>query len=569
MGRPIVLKRPEEATNHKSEKTAEFVIPDLSIVNNNQKPMTHTKPIVPTMGDVPPPVTPLQAKVVEEKKEVLSKLSQEIEESKKLPERKVDEMTVVFNLRQLEMEQKTKDLEAKKIKVERELNHMLSLKNSKFHEELKIATETLIDETKKIAPLEKSLEGLVDSIQKIRLEMIRLFNQGLEERKKSIAELGATKVEVTKMSGLVQETVGDLSLAYRDILSASKRTLNDFETDSVKLLLAKQELETTKIEKDKYDFDLSEIQRKIELYDQNAKAVEAKIEVKQNELDGLIRKNLESEERVRSQEAKISNTSQKLNEVEALVNLKKIELSEAQSALKVCQAESENFKVSLDILKGTIERKEKSLHSMDDEANSYSKRVQELRNTEVELLKVIGVLETSKAVTEGELSGLESKKAALVQAVDHMKHLYDEQKRHLELLKSDLNQRFKTEEDRCHIEHQHKIHDWELQFTEHCLNRKAKLTKELEEMSLAHSVSLVKLKDGFVVEAKKSVLDILDINEFSSREERIASMQSAFDTAASKFVLSPIVNHSLVWKKAFWCTSIISFALTGLLIWKW
>ena len=61
MGRPVVLKRPEEVINHKAEKTAEFVIPDLSLVK------TSTPSISPrtVTSEVPPPVAHLQEKVME------------------------------------------------------------------------------------------------------------------------------------------------------------------------------------------------------------------------------------------------------------------------------------------------------------------------------------------------------------------------------------------------------------------------------------------------------------------------------------------------------------------------
>lgn len=414
MGRPVVMKRPEEVINLKAEKTAEFVVPDLSLKLLSD--------------EEPPPVSFLQ--------------------------------------------------------------------------------QNGTTENKKKPDYEMGLQKLAD-------------------------ELEATKVEVAKMSSLVQETVGDLSLAYRDILSASKRTLDDF--------MVKQELEGARLEKESLELDLAELQRKINSHQQTL---------------------LEKEEALRQIDSQKAFTQQSLSSLEA-------QMVETKNNLVSYQVESENLKVSLDILKGTIERKEKFLQGMGDEVVAYGKRVQDLKNTEVELLRIIHILETSKAVSEGELSGLESRKISFAQSIDEMKHLHEEQLKHFEALKTDLDQRYKTEEERHQLEHQHKVHDWELQFTEHCLTRKTKLTKDLEELSLAHSISLLKLKEGFVLEAKKSVLDILDINEFSSRDERLASMQSAFDTAASKFVLSPIINHSAIWKRAFWCTSLISFTLTALLIWKW
>lgn len=566
MGRPVVMKRPADTTTHKSEKTAEFVLPDLALIKSDS---TSVIPTMPSMPDAPPPVAPIQAKVVQEKKETLSKLDQEIADSKKEVVRQVDEKTTMFNLRQLEMEQKTLELEEKKARVEQELNHLLTMKNSKFHEELKLATETLIDETKKIAPLEKSLEGLVDSIQKIRLEMIRLFNQGLEERKKSVEELAATKVEVTKMSGLVQDTVGELSVAYRDILSASKRTLNDFETDSVKLRMVKQETDHVALEKERQQGSLEIIAKNIELKQQLLSEVQAEVQAKKSEAEKLAKEVLDWQETLRSHDSKMSACRQAIADVEALTSGKKAELAEARAALSQLQVESENLKVSMDILKGAHERKQKNLGQLEHEITESVKRSEAMKHAEVEIMRALGNLELAKAVATGDLAALESQKAAMLTVVQEVKQLQEAQDKLLAEKKEDLLQRFKTEEDRHHLELQQKIHDWELQFTEHCVSRKAALSKELEELSLAHSESLLKLKDAFLVEAKKSVIDILDVKEFAGRAERIKAMQTAFDVAASNFILAPIANHHARWKRAFWCALVMSVALSGLLIWKW
>lgn len=541
MGRPVVMKRPTQTTAHKSEKTAEFVIPDLALIKSD------SQTVVPTMADMPPPVAPLRVKAVEEKQAALTKIDQEIAETKQDAVRKVDEKTQMFNLRQLELEAKTQELEEKKSKMEKEL-----------HDELKQITSGLLEETKKIS----GLETVVDSVQKVRLEMIRLFNQGLDDRKKNYEELATTKSEITKMHALVQETVGDLSLAYRDILAASKRTLNDFESDSVKVLMAKQELDKVALEKERLDNQLAMLSKELVIVE--TKLTEARQETATKET--LLRK---LEQEVHEHETKLHGLQDSSSKLVSEITARESELQTVRAQLKQTHVESENLKVSMGILQGTFDRKTKALTQMENEMSACGERTENMRQTEIEMMRTIANLESSRSVAQADVDGMNSQKNALQEIIREMKQLHQAQEQGLEEKKAELAQRCKTEEERYRMELQQKTHDWELQFSEHCVTRKAELTKELDEMSLKHSQSLLQLKERFVQEGKKAAIDVLDVKEFASREERQHALAAALDMAVSDHVLSPLVNYSQRWKVAFGASAVMSAVLTGLLVWKW
>lgn len=535
------MKRPAQSSVHKSEKTAEFSIPDLALIKSD------AQTVVPTMADVPPPVAPLRVKAMEEKQAALTKLDREIAETKQDAVRKVDEKTQMFNLRQLELEAKTQELEEKKAKMEREL-----------HEELKQITSGLLEETKKIT----GLETVVDSVQKVRLEMIRLFNQGLDDRRKNFEELAATRTEITKMHGLVQETVGDLSLAYRDILAASKRTLNDFESDSVKVLMAKQELDKVAIERERIETALSRVTKELNAAEARLKEVHEECTTKANRAQELS-------QTIQNHEAKLHALEQSVTQLTSEISGREQQLNTLQAQISQAHVESENLKVSLGILQGSCERKAKSLEQMESELEATSERTEKLRHSEVEMIRTIANLETAKSVAQADTEALSAQRKAMQEIVQELKQLQQAHEQGLEAKKADIAQHCKVEEERYRMELQQKTHAWELQFSENCVARKAQLTQELADLSAQHAQSLLQLRERFVQEAKKAAIEVIEVKEFTGRQERQRALDEALDVALSAHLLAPVINYSRRWKLAFCSTAVATVALSVLLAWKW
>jgi hypothetical protein len=133
------------------------------------------------------------------------KLNDEISQAKNKLEsthREDHESTKVFNLAQLKANQEVQLLAEKKQKVEKEINTLMHMKNSKMHEDLQKVTRYLVQETKRIAPL---LENSVKSGQE--------NNSTLEEIK---ALRGELKNEVSNVLGDVKSAVLSLHQSYKD-----------------------------------------------------------------------------------------------------------------------------------------------------------------------------------------------------------------------------------------------------------------------------------------------------------------------------------------------------------------
>jgi hypothetical protein len=133
------------------------------------------------------------------------KLNDEIAEAKNKLEnthREDHESTKVFNLAQLKANQEVQQLAEKKQKVEKEINSLMHMKNSKMHEDLQKVARYLVQETKRIAPL---LENSVKSGQE--------NNSTLEEIK---ALRGELKTEVSTVLNDVKSVVLGLHQSYRD-----------------------------------------------------------------------------------------------------------------------------------------------------------------------------------------------------------------------------------------------------------------------------------------------------------------------------------------------------------------
>lgn len=561
MSRPVVMKRPSESTAHKSEKTAEFILPDLKAVKDEPGP---------------PPVAPIQAKLIQEKQDIVGQLAREIEEVKQSAVRQVDEKTQVFNLRQLQLEAKTEELESRKLQVEREINQMLTLKNSKFHEELKEATNTLIDETRKIAPLEKGLESLLENIQKIRLDMIKLFNQGLEDRKKSVEELAATKLEIKRLGEGVKEAGGEWLRQQQEMIRANHEAMLQFEEHHAKAWVVRQELEELHKEKHRIQLAMDEMRAKHQHFEadlqsraEEVHALNAQVLSLKAEWERLKALHEAESHQQREVEERLVRSKQLSEEADRELYARKSQLTELKNQLAQLSVESENVKMSVEILHGTHERKLRGLHEVDEEIQEKIVQLQHLKQDEIALMQVILNLESAKGVHEAQIAQLKVQHEAQHALQAEVVKVQEAAQAHYQARLQELQLLAKNEEERAQLDVQRKTQQWELEFTEHCVSRKAQLQGDLEQMTKDHAESLLRLKDALAHEAKKAVLDILDVKEFASREARIKAMEDALDVTASKFVLAPIRSHLRRWKIASLVLGLAAIALGVLLYRHW
>jgi hypothetical protein len=186
------------------------------------------------------------------------KLNDELNQAKNKLEnthRDDHESTKVFNLAQLKANQEVQLLAEKKEKVEKEINVLMQMKNSKMHEDLQKVTRYLVQETKRIAPL---IENSVKSGQE--------NSSTLEEIK---ALRGELKAEMSGILKDVKNVVVDLHQSYRDDYEELDKKKKDLKREiadlAIKLLPMSEKWKTENEVYNKLQLEVSNLKNEYSL----------------------------------------------------------------------------------------------------------------------------------------------------------------------------------------------------------------------------------------------------------------------------------------------------------------
>jgi hypothetical protein len=186
------------------------------------------------------------------------KLNDELNQAKNKLEnthRDDHESTKVFNLAQLKANQEVQLLAEKKEKVEKEINTLMQMKNSKMHEDLQKVTRYLVQETKRIAPL---IENSVKSGQE--------NSSTLEEIK---ALRGELKAEMSGILKDVKNVVVDLHQSYKDDYEELDKKKKDLKREiadlAIKLLPMSEKWKTENEIYNKLQLEVSNLKNEYSL----------------------------------------------------------------------------------------------------------------------------------------------------------------------------------------------------------------------------------------------------------------------------------------------------------------
>lgn len=251
--------------------------------------------------------------------------------------RQNNESTVVFNLRQLEANDKVEELEKKKVEIEKEINSMMNLKNSKVHEDLQKVVRFLVSEMKRIAPM---LDATIKD--------------------------GAKNVEVANRS--IKE-LNDIKEIISKVYEEQKQTVEHNFEEKIKLKeeIAELELKHHLIE-EKFKFD-----------HENYQKLTTDINQIRNELSTLLNQKLEIEQElskiVGSGRDEVFRLQNEKNTLDEIVGKIKVELHEFEIKKKDKDQEELEYEKKIKPLKDQI-------HSLYDQVAEKNTKVNQL-NTEI------------------------------------------------------------------------------------------------------------------------------------------------------------------------------------------
>lgn len=343
----------------------------------------------------------------EELKKEQESIVQEIEKVKAEPVvRKTDESTRVFNLRQETMTAKIKELEMRRIRTEKELHAILRQKNSTLHEDLKKATLILVEETKKIAPLEKEIESGVSKISHLRNEMQLLFESTSGEHKKNSQAIGEQTKEINHLGVIIKETLSFLDQNFRHLTSS----IEQMSVEKISLASAVESL--------KWDIQGKQnILKAFEQKQQELTLVEGKIKILQEKLPEL-----------KEQESRAFNLRE---EIPFLVKERDTLHVSIQSAIQE-KNEIINVQVRMELnlkqMEDQLSSKREALLTVEKEIIDAKKRLDSCRDDAFNLTGQMQLDQQTLARVKAEVAQFESTKSSCQKLQDESFSFYKEKK---------------------------------------------------------------------------------------------------------------------------------------------
>ena len=522
------------------EKTAEFELPDF-----------------PKKNQVVPPAPAIQNKVATLRTENLQ-LKQEIEEVKTESVRKVDEPTRVFNLRQAQMVQKLRELEAKKVATQKAIQKMLEEKNNTLHADLSKATATLVTESQRFAPLEKEFSEGMQKLSTLRAELQNVIEQSSSERKKNSQAIIDQGVEITNLQRLVQSCFDLMSKDYAH-LSNSIRPLMDqkieLERELVELKTAHATFETEIKDQESRKFHLeiaiSEAGRKIEAHKKVEEEKQEflatlyeRIEKAQTELESFKRKTFEIEEQkkhdfesyqlklreLEEQKLSIENGIERLREEQALV-----------------EKNGETVKWSLASMTEQCELKKKTFEGLDKETIEVRKRIEDLRSEEASLHKSIANLSNTLHHLQGEVGGLEASRSAAYKLQEEAMSVLTERRQFYHQHVQDLEYAHKVKLAQLEKEYNDQKAEWDENFHHLEESQRASLEAKLEEQTVKYHSLLRDTQYALLSDMTKTVKRLFSKTAFESGQLRAEAAAEELEPMLKNYFNQTVNLHGKVW----------------------
>jgi len=412
--------------------------------------------------------------------------------------RKQDESTRVFNLRKVEMIEKIKALETKKAQVEREINSILQQKNSRVHQDLREATAFLVEETRKIAPIEKGIESKINSITNIKTELQMLFETATYERQKNLEVLKEQGKEIEHMSKMLNEATSLFKTDYKS-LSGSVGELFE-EKQALKLALAR-------------------LKEEIFTSEANLKKLRAK-EEELKDVGEDLRKGREKLEELRVSQLELSNFDVKLQDAKETYRNLEVTLNRKELEKMLLKQEVSRLEGVLGQLEDKILLQTLELSEAESSILSSKKRIEQIKQEEIDCFKHLAREQERLGIIREDLAKTESERISNSKSNDETSRFYEEKKnfylRELELLKSSHESKIIALE----AEYAKKKNDWEFEFKTYCSAKEEELKAHLAKTEQIGIENFKRRKNNFLNEVVNILSFQLNRKDFVTTEEK-------------------------------------------------
>lgn len=309
-----------------------------------------------------------------------------------------NESTVVFNLRQLEANGKVEELEDKKNQIEKEINNLMNLKNSKVHDDLQKVVRFLVQEMKRIAPLlETTINDGVknnEATQKNVIELTelkKLIGQLYEDQKKSLDQSFEEKIKL-------KEEIATLELSHHLINDKHKHDSEQYAVISQEYQKVRAEYSNLLSQKLEIEQELSKLVgfgreevTKLQSEKINLEEVVSKIKVELHEFDlkkqAKDSQEVEFEKKLKPLKEELHRLYDQVAEVTGQLNNKKSELtylekqySQKEEDLFSFKRQEKDLERKIHTLKKELEHVQSEMISTEERYNHFTNLIQQIES---------------------------------------------------------------------------------------------------------------------------------------------------------------------------------------------
>ena len=335
----------------------------------------------------------LVIKKVQALKTEQNKIETQIEAAKVEPVvRQQDENTQVFNLRQMQLVQKIKELEAKKQKTEQDINNLQTQKNSQLHNDLKKVAQVLMNETKSVS-----------KINHLKEDMQELFEVSSMDRKNALAFFDNQTKEMSQIKKMMEGCTKVMSEEYAKV----SREIQPLYAEKVAL------------EKELFPLRSEMTQHKSEV-----EALKNSIAAFKERIHSLS----ETEETLKTKIAVFESESQKIATFES--NKEKLiqEISEFQTQHTALFDSTSRLQMSVTGLSEILEQKRNSVLQLENEIFECVKRLNDYREQEVKFMQTAQNHQTTVSEIRAEIEQLTATRATLLKMQEDAQQFLNEKR---------------------------------------------------------------------------------------------------------------------------------------------
>lgn len=492
--------------------------------------MTAAKRIDPdrtTEMEIPPQIK----ENIEKLKKERQSITQKIEETKTEAEvRKVDESTVVFNLRQHQLHLKVEELEQKKAEAEKELNHLLQGKNVKLHNDMRKVAQFLINEVKKITPLNKDIHEKVTELSSLKQELQEFQQEQKNVHSKANDELLKQGSELRALSELLHQTTKHLREDFDKAVQELEILRKEKASEEKNLIRVREDLAQEEVKLHGFSLRQEELQ-KIQKEVSELKPKLLQLEKTEAALEEIVRE-------IHDQELKKEGLQKEIVEINE-------EHRSKLEAYRVLEGNYHKLENKIQSTELEMQRKLGMLSSLNQELLDYGRRIEASRLQEMEILNSCRNELTSLSRIQGEIAQIEGRKTIALEMQKETSRFFEQEKENLEGQLKILNEHHKSRLGELQAEFELRKLEWEKEFLEFSSMKEAELHDRLGQIETERKEEMSQRKREFTRLVSSLIKTQLTRPEFSSLDQKLGETEKEVDRFYESFFGPPT-------KKRFW-----------------